>query len=654
MLQSIQLKQSLATGLIILLVTVLLLSGSGYFFSRYADEGNRQAAAQGVAGLQLELDGCREQVYVAALMIASRPDIIQAITARDPLAAARVVRQLAAQEHIAAIQILDSEGRMLTGEGKQIGVQSAKGLIQQGKTAAYFDAVPGDTVMTVAIAPVKDETGRPVGAVVAGNIFSRDDFVDKIKALHKVDATVFAGDTRVATTIMQEGKRVLGTKLDGKIAAILLDNGQPFAGNAQILGMPYVTYYQPLLNNEQKPIGVLFAGKSEAEALSARNQILVTLGTVGVAVLIIGIMFSVWAARKVTRPIQLIGRLMQQAGQGDLTVRAQVTSRDEIGRLAQSFNAMLANQADLVGAVSRASQEIAAASEHLAASSEEMSSTVADVANTIVRVADNAQAGETAAETAAQALAGLADLITLAKERAVSAQGASSITSEAAASGQSKVAGTVASIGGMKAKIMETEALIGQLNEYSSQISVITETITGIAAQTNLLALNAAIEAARAGEAGKGFAVVAEEVRRLAEQSSQGAQEVAALLGKVTDSTASAVTAAQHSRSGLEQVVQSTDAASTALDSILAAAGGTVADIDRIMQVADEEVYTSGKMVNLIEILTQGLQETAGLSKEVAAVAEQTAGVVETVAASAEQLTSMAAELKSMVVRFKV
>ncbi|WP_371374628.1 methyl-accepting chemotaxis protein [Sporomusa aerivorans] len=654
MLQSIQFKQSLATGLIILLVTVLLSSGSGYFFSRYADEGNRQAAVQGVAGLQLELDGCREQARVAAVMAANRPDIVQAIAARDPLAAAQAVRRLNAQETVAAIQIMDSQGRVLTGEGKPISSQAAKGFIEQGKVATYYDAVPGEAVMVMAIAPVKDGSGIAVGAVVAGNVFSQDAFVDKIKTLHKVDATVFAGDTRVATTIMQDGIRVLGTKLDSRIADIVLGNGQPYAGDAKILGMPYVTYYQPLLDNNQKPIGLLFAGKSEAEALAARNQILVTLGLAGVAVLFVGILFSIWAARKVTKPIQVIEQLMRQAGEGDLTVRAEVASADEIGRLTQSFNTMLTNQAELVGAVSRASQEIAAASEHLAASSEEMSSTVAEVAGSIGRVADNAKSGETAAETSAQVLAGLAELIGVAKERAVSAQGASGITSEAAISGQSKVAGTVACIAEMRAKISETENLIGKLNEYSSQISVITETITGIANQTNLLALNAAIEAARAGEAGRGFAVVAEEVRKLAEQSSQGAQEVAALLSKITDSTMSAVEAARLSRAGMEQVVQSTDAASSALDSILAAASGTVADIDQIMQVADDEVKTSSQIVELIGQLALGLQDTAGLSKDVANVAEQTSGVVETVAASAQQLTSMAAELKDMVTKFKV
>ncbi len=654
MFHSIQFKQSLYTGFIILMITVLLLTGSTYFFTRYADSVNREASVQGVAGLRLELDGYREQVAAVTAMVASRADVIQALAGRQSDASVRAISGLGEQGSISSIQLMDSQGRILAGEGKRVNQQAVAKVIQQGKAAAYFEAIPGEAVMIVAVAPVKDAAGSTIGAVVTGASVSRDDFVDKIKAIHKVDATFFAGDVRVATTIMQDGKRVIGTKLDSKIADIVISSGQAFAGDARILGMPYVTYYEPLIGSDQKPVGVLFAGKSEAEALVARNKILITLGTAGLVVLLIGVAFSVWAARKLTKPIQAVEGLMQRAGAGDLTVRAEVTSQDEIGRLTHAFNTMIANQGDLVGAVSRASQEIAAASEHLAASSQEMSSTVAEVANNMGRLAVNAESGETAAHTAAGVLSNLAELITLAKERAVSAQGASAVTSETASSGQSTVAGTVASIVEMQAKITETEGLISQLNEYSSQIGVITETITSIAAQTNLLALNAAIEAARAGEAGRGFAVVAEEVRKLAEQSSQGAQEVAALLSKVTASTASAVAAAQHSRAGMEQVVQSTGAASVALDSILSAAGETVVDIDRIMKVAEDEVATSRQITVLISSLTQGLQETAGLSKEVASAAEQTAGVVETVAASAEQLTSMAAELKGMVIKFKV
>lgn len=652
MFQSIQFKQSLYTGCIILVVIVLLLSGSGYFFTRYADSVNREAAVQGVAGLRLELDGYREETNAVTAMAASRPDIVQALAAQDPAAALRAIAGVS-QGHVTAVQLLDRQGRMLASTGKPVNQQTAARHMQQG-AAAYYEAVPGETIMVVSVVPVKDAAGSTIGAVVAGSAVNHDAFVDKIKAIHKVDVTVFAGNVRVATTIMQDGKRVVGTNLDGKIAEIVTGSGQAFAGDAKILGIPYITYYEPLIGSNEQPVGVLFAGKSEVEALAARNKILVTLGTTGLLVLLLGIGFSVWSARKLTRPIQTVEALMQRAGAGDLTVKAEVTSRDEIGRLTEAFNTMISNQAELVAAVGRASGEIAAASEHLAASSQEMSSTVTEVAGNMVRVADNAQSGEAAAQTAAEVVSDLAGLITLAKERAVSAQGTSAMTSQAAMSGQSTVAATVASIAQMQTKITETEGFINQLNAYSSQIGVITETITGIAAQTNLLALNAAIEAARAGEAGRGFAVVADEVRRLAEQSSQGAQEVAALLAKVTDTTVAAVTAAQHGRAGMEQVVDSTGSVSNALDSILTAAGETVVDIDQIMKVAEEEVATSSRIVVLISSMAQGLQETAGLSKEVADGAEQTAGVVETVAASAEQLTSMAAELKDMIMKFKV
>ena len=654
MFQSIQFKQSLYTGLIILVISVLLLAASSYFLFEYTDGVNRDAAIQGVAGLRLELEDRQERVTTAAALVAGRPDILQALVAQDPAAVQRAIAGMSSQGKVSFIQVLDSQGRNVASDGKSVTSQTIVSVAQQGQTAAYYDAIQGQGVISVAVIPVKSTGGSILGAVVSGTIVSEDAFVDSVKAVHKVDTTIFAGDVRVATTIVQDGKRVIGTKLDSNIATAVLSNNMSFTGKANILGMPYVTYYQPLPGIDQKPVGVLFAGKSEVEAVAVRNKSLLTMGAVGLVIFIAGIAFSAWVARKLTKPLQELEALMQYVGQGDLTVRAEVKSQDEIGRLTQSFNIMIANQGELVGAVMRASQEIASASEHLAASSEEMSSTVNEVAGSIGKVAGNSQSGESAAEKAAQVLVQLASLIALAKERALSAQDVSAMTSQAAANGQSTVSGTIASITAMQSKISETEELIGKLNDYSSQIGVITETITGIAAQTNLLALNAAIEAARAGEAGRGFAVVAEEVRKLAEQSSKGAQDVGALLSKVTDSTTLAVAAAQESRAGMEQVVKSTDAASSALERILTAAGETVTDINQIMKVADDEVATSNQIVALIDSLTHGLQETAGLSKDVAIAAEQTAAAVETVAASAEELTSMAAELKDMVVRFKV
>ena len=652
-LKSIQTKQSLATGINIFLVAALFLCGAVYFISDYSFKVNRDQAAQGVDGLNLMLESTKSRMQTAAGLAATHPGLAAALTANDPAALAAVVRTLKDNGKTELLRVVNAQGQAVGGEG---GGNEGRTVISQALQGSPAVAVEndGDHLLVAAAVPVKSPAGQTLGAVVAASTVSRDEAVDSIKKHFGVDCTFFIADKRVATTIVQEGKRAVGTKLDPVLADRVLNKKETFSGEANILGVPYVTYYQPLLGADQKPIGVLFAGKSQTEALKVRNAIVSSLGGGGVLVLLASIAFAVWSARKLTKPLQELEALMNTAGTGNLRVKAKVRSKDEIGRLASSFNLMIDNQADVVSAVIRGSRELSAASEQLAASSEEMSATVNEMSRNVGEVADKAVSGEEGLVEVSKVLIQLSSLIQLAKDRALSTGEGTAMTRQAADEGQATVNETVACMAEMKVKILETEELIARLNEYSSQIGVITETITSIAGQTNLLALNAAIEAARAGEAGRGFAVVAEEVRKLAEQSDQGAREVAQLLGKVTENTTTAVAAARQSRMEMEKAVGSTDAAHLALSKILKFADQMVDDVGQIISVTNDEVATSDRILQLIDELGGGIEATARIAKEVSSAADQTAGVVEGVAASAEETTSMAAEMEEVVSRFQL
>ncbi|HEY3425121.1 MAG TPA: methyl-accepting chemotaxis protein, partial [Negativicutes bacterium] len=195
---------------------------------------------------------------------------------------------------------------------------------------------------------------------------------------------------------------------------------------------------------------------------------------------------------------------------------------------------------------------------------------------------------------------------------------------------------------------------IGELSDYSQQISLISDTITNIAKQTNLLALNAAIEAARAGEHGRGFAVVAEEVRKLAEQSDHGAHEITSLVSMVSGKTNLAVTAMAQNVSEVEQGVATVNEAGVALDLILQAVRQTVTETREIGKVASEEVANSEQIIKLIDHLATVIETVAAHGEEVAASSEEQAAAMQTVAASAEETSAMANQLKDSVAKFIV
>lgn len=359
-------------------------------------------------------------------------------------------------------------------------------------------------------------------------------------------------------------------------------------------------------------------------------------------------------ARMVVDPVKHMQQLMDNAGNGDLTVRGEVYGSDETGQLTTAFNAMISHQSEVVGVVRKAAVELAAASEEMAASSEQVASTATQVAKNIDEVAGEADNSTKSAIETSEVLLQLSALIQIAKKCAAASAKDSEATLSAAQNGKATVEETVSRMDNIKNQTVATEELIVALSHYSEQIGNITDTITGIAKQTDLLALNAAIEAARAGEAGRGFAVVAEEVRKLAEHSNKEAEQVTALVQKIAGSTSAAVSSMQKSRLEAEAGVESVQKAGLALGHILEAVQGTVADMQQIVSVTDDEVATSDKIVQLINTVATGIETMASNAQQVAAATQETTAAVETVASSAEQTSAMANELRGSVERFKI
>lgn len=399
--------------------------------------------------------------------------------------------------------------------------------------------------------------------------------------------------------------------------------------------------------------------KKHADALAveideeARLATRVTIAVAAAAVLLC-VVIGTAIARTIARSLSQLQLLMAQAGAGDLTVHGDIASRDEIGELTASFNLMLRRQAEVIALVRKSAVEQAAASEEMAASCEEVNATTEEVARSMAHVTETAAQGNITLVEASEALVHLSSLIQIAKSKSAAAADKSQKTMAEAASGQTTVREAVACMGVVSGKTKDTEEIIAALNSYSTQIALITDTITGIANQTNLLALNAAIEAARAGEAGRGFAVVADEVRKLAEQSNQGAGEVAALVQKITESTQHAVTAMQQNNSEVVRGIEAVNKAGAALDGIVAAVDGTVGDIGGVLDVTNEEVASSDKVVDLINRLANVIETTSSEAQEVSAATEETTAAMETVAASSEQGSAMANSLKTMVEVFKL
>lgn len=364
----------------------------------------------------------------------------------------------------------------------------------------------------------------------------------------------------------------------------------------------------------------------------------------------IGVVFS----RGIVGPLDRVQRVAQALAQGDLSQTVGISTTDEIGRMATSIDTAIQNLRSLIGRISQTAEQVAASSEELASSAQTVGQTTQQVAETVNQLA---KGSDEQAKQAEETRAVVEEMSAAIGQADASAQKVAEDAAQAASNaltGREAVRQSVQQMEAITEAASATGAAVGRLGERSRQIGRIVEVITSIADQTNLLALNAAIEAARAGEQGRGFAVVAEEVRKLAEQSRQAAEQISSLVREIQEDTSQAVATmdagSKEVAAGTEVVAQ----AGAAFEAIVRVVQTVVEQVKQVSQATQQLSAGSDRVVKAVESIAAITEESAAGAEEISASSEEQSASVQEIAASSESLAEMAQELQKAVASFRL
>ncbi|MND70300.1 Methyl-accepting chemotaxis protein PctC [compost metagenome] len=476
----------------------------------------------------------------------------------------------------------------------------------------YFDEASGTRKLVTSIAFPLMENGKVIAVIgldinlaalqQSSEASSRGLFDGNGRISIISPSGVIAAYSQDAKRLGQRLSQVLGSEADGVLGALRQKQAKVFVDQQQI------NVLEPLAPiTDAAPWGILVgvpqnillapAERLQQELDRQREQATTLELLLGGGAALLGVLLIWLAALRITRPLQSLTHMLEDIaeGEGDLTRRLAVQSRDEIGQLAKAFNRFVERIHTSIGEVSSTTRQL-----------NEVATRVVNASNSSMSNSDE-QASRTNSVAAAINQLGAA-----AQEIARNAADASHQASDVrqlAEEGSQVLKKTISAMHQLSSKISASSSNIEMLNSKTVDIGQILEVIKSISEQTNLLALNAAIEAARAGEAGRGFAVVADEVRNLAHRTQESAQQIQSMIEGLQVDARDSVTTMTESQSHSAESVTIANQAGERLGSMTLRIG-EIDGMNQSVATATEE------QTSVIEALNMDITEINTLNQQ--------------------------------------
>ena len=490
------------------------------------------------------------------------------------------------------------------------------------------------------------------------DILEKDDvsyeFIDSLQK-DEIELTFFEGDTRFITSIKDKsGNRVEGTKASEEVWNIVKTGKDYQSDGIDISGAKYYVYYTPVCTDDGKVIGMAFAGEKEAIVNDAKNNLMISFVKIALVLTVVYLIILIWLARIIRKPIAKTAADIENIANGNISneisgssqiaetdklITASRILKEKLNDIVSGVNehvlnlqqdtASLKERADFCNdgtkQISQAMEELSVTAVTLAenvqdvnAKSLEMGNAITDIDGDVQVLSDNSNHMDKANEDAAKSIETVLD-----------------------SSNQSSAI---------------VEKITNQIEETNQAISSINEAvdlIMDITGQTSLLSLNASIEAARAGQAGRGFAVVADEIKKLSEQSAQGADTIKQVADNIFEKSNESVALVNEVRELIGKEQEDISVTKESIEILSKTINDNLVAVSRISEKTKQLDTIKQAIIGNINDLSAISEENAASNQEVSANITNIAESIDEMNAATGHVNNISEELAQLMEYFK-
>lgn len=489
-------------------------------------------------------------------------------------------------------------------------------------------------------------------------ILEKDDvsyeFIDSLQK-DEIELTFFEGDTRFITSIKDKnGNRAEGTKASEEVWNIVKTGKDYQSDGIDISGVKYYVYYTPVCTDDGKVIGMAFAGEKEAIVNDAKNNLMISFVKIAFVLTVVYLIILIWLARVIRKPLAKTAADIENIANGNISneisgsskiaetdklITASRILKEKLNDIVSGVNehvvnlqqdtASLKERADFCNdgtkQISQAMEELSVTAVTLAenvqdvnAKSLEMGNAITDIDGDVQVLSDNSNHMDKANEDAAKSIETVLD----------SSNRSSAIVEK------------------ITNQIEETNQAISSINEA-------VDLIMDITGQTSLLSLNASIEAARAGQAGRGFAVVADEIKKLSEQSAQGADAIKQVADNIFEKSNESVALVNEVRELIGKEQEDISVSKESFEILSKTINDNLVAVSRISEKTKQLDTIKQAIIGNINDLSAISEENAASNQEVSANITNIAESIDEMNAATGHVNNISEKLAQLMEYFK-